>query len=239
MPITSLLHSPRRWPLTLLLGLTLLGSACVRSPNATLAEASAEAGAACPVPSATVAQEDEPAYGANALNGDHFNFAGDLLADTTDISAAAAEADMSKMLGSADDDEDDESESFTVADDADHILQKAMTQLGKRYRPGGIRPETGFDCSGFTRWVYASMGVDLPRTSRDQFMEGKKISKNQLKPGDLVFFKRTKKRISHVGIYLDDGKFIHSSSRGDTVKISDIDSPAWSKKWAGARRVID
>lgn len=117
------------------------------------------------------------------------------------------------------------------------LLALAFSQIGTLYRPGGTEPATGFDCSGFTTWVYSKLGVSLPRSSREQFQEGKVIAKAQLRKGDLVFF-GNKKHITHVGIYLEDNKFIHSSSSGDTVKISSLDEPAWERKYTGARRVF-
>lgn len=117
------------------------------------------------------------------------------------------------------------------------LVTLAFTQIGTLYRPGGVEPGTGFDCSGFTSWVYSKVGVNLPRSSREQFQEGKVVAKSQLRKGDLVFF-GNKKRITHVGIYLEDNKFIHSSSSGDTVKISSLDEPTWERKYTGARRVF-
>ncbi|WP_243310563.1 C40 family peptidase [Fundidesulfovibrio agrisoli] len=117
------------------------------------------------------------------------------------------------------------------------LLALAFSQIGTLYRPGGTEPSTGFDCSGFTTWVYSKLGVNLPRSSREQFQEGKVIAKSQLRKGDLVFF-GNKHRITHVGIYLEDNKFIHSSSSGDTVKISSLDEPTWERKYTGARRVF-
>jgi len=117
------------------------------------------------------------------------------------------------------------------------LIALAFSQIGTLYRPGGTEPSTGFDCSGFTSWVYSKLGVNLPRSSREQFHEGKVIPKSQLRKGDLVFF-GNKKRITHVGIYLEDDKFIHSSSSGDTVKISSLNDPTWVRKFTGARRVF-
>lgn len=117
------------------------------------------------------------------------------------------------------------------------LLALAFSQIGTLYRPGGTEPLTGFDCSGFTTWVYSKLGINLPRSSREQFQEGKVIAKSQLRKGDLVFF-GNKKHITHVGIYLEDNKFIHSSSSGDTVKISSLDDPIWERKYSGARRVF-
>ncbi len=117
------------------------------------------------------------------------------------------------------------------------LMALAFSQIGTLYRAGGVDPATGFDCSGFTSWVYSNMGVNLPRSSREQFQEGKVVAKSQLRKGDLVFF-GNKNRITHVGIYLEDNKFIHSSSSGDTVKISSLDEPVWERKYTGARRVF-
>ncbi|GFK95025.1 Murein DD-endopeptidase MepH [Fundidesulfovibrio magnetotacticus] len=127
--------------------------------------------------------------------------------------------------------------SFKGPKNQQQLVALAFSQIGTLYRPGGVEPGTGFDCSGFTTWVYGKLGVNLPRSSREQFQEGKVIPKSQLKKGDLVFF-GNKKRITHVGIYLEDNKFIHSSSSGDTVKISSLDEPTWERKYTGARRVF-
>lgn len=121
---------------------------------------------------------------------------------------------------------------------SDRLLKTAFTQLGRYYRAGGNAPTTGFDCSGFTCWVFANNGIDLGRSSRDQYLQGKVVTKGELKKGDLVFF-RGKREINHVGIYLEDGKFIHSASAGSTVKISSLSEPVWEKRYAGARRIIN
>lgn len=126
---------------------------------------------------------------------------------------------------------------FTGSKNDQRLVTLAFSQIGTLYRSGGTEPGTGFDCSGFTTWVYSKLGVNLPRSSREQFQEGKVIAKAQLRKGDLVFF-GNKKRITHVGIYLEDNKFIHSSSSGDTVKISSLDEPVWERKYTGARRVF-
>lgn len=118
------------------------------------------------------------------------------------------------------------------------ILKAAFSQLGTDYRRGGKSPRQGFDCSGFTTWVFNRHGIDLPRSSREQFQVGQKVSKKQLRKGDLVFFKIRKSSISHVGIYLENGKFIHSARPGRDVEISSLDEAYWSKRYAGGRRVL-
>ena len=119
----------------------------------------------------------------------------------------------------------------------DHMLRTANTQLGKRYRSGGCDPNSGFDCSGFTTWVFNRYGIHLPRSSREQYQVGKMVAKNNLRKGDLVFF-RSKRGISHVGIYLENGKFIHSASHGKSVTVSNLEEDYWRTHYAGGRRVF-
>ncbi|OLN29903.1 hypothetical protein DVDV_0900 [Desulfovibrio sp. DV] len=119
----------------------------------------------------------------------------------------------------------------------DRILRTASTQLGTRYRSGGCDPNTGFDCSGFTTWVFNRYGVNLPRSSREQYQVGKEVAKNSLRKGDLVFF-RSKRGINHVGIYLENGKFIHSATYGKNVTISHLEEDYWRTHYAGGRRVF-
>lgn len=126
-----------------------------------------------------------------------------------------------------------------VNPDIERLVQLALSQLGTPYRRGGMSPKRGFDCSGFTVWVYNALGITLPRTSYMQFTVGKAIPKAELETGDLVFFRKTPKRISHVGIYLSDGNFIHSNVPGGSVRITNLKAPIWKKQWAGARRYIE
>jgi cell wall-associated NlpC family hydrolase len=105
------------------------------------------------------------------------------------------------------------------------------------YVRGGRELSTGFDCSGFVRYVFQqALGEDLPTNSVSQFASGEHVDKNGLKMGDLVFFKTHGKRVSHVGIYLDNGLFIHSPSRGKRVRIDHLDESYWAKRFAGAKR---
>ena len=106
-----------------------------------------------------------------------------------------------------------------------------------RYRRGGRAPSTGFDCSGFVHYVFAQVfGVDLPQNSAGQYQVGKQIARGDMKVGDLVFFKTHGKRISHVGIYLGEGRFIHSPTTGERVHVSNLAENYWARRFAGARR---
>jgi cell wall-associated NlpC family hydrolase len=119
----------------------------------------------------------------------------------------------------------------------ERVLHTASTQLGTPYRSGGCNPNTGFDCSGFTTWVFNRYGIHLPRSSREQYQVGKEVAKNNLRKGDLVFF-RSRRGVNHVGIYLENGKFIHSASNGKTVTISHLEEDYWRTHYAGGRRVF-
>jgi LysM repeat protein len=116
------------------------------------------------------------------------------------------------------------------------IMKTAFSQVGNPYRYGGNSPETGFDCSGFVGWVYKQFGVDLPRSSRDMMAVGTPITREELRPGDLVFFNYG---YSHVGIYTGDDKYIHSPSTGKRIQESDLNGRGRGDHYVGARRVID
>lgn len=119
------------------------------------------------------------------------------------------------------------------------IIQTAKHQLGVRYRRGGDRPEVGFDCSGFVSWVLAQNGIELGRSSPDMARQGVKITRNELQPGDLVFFtsNRKRKRVAHVGIYLGGGEFIHAASNNRRIQVNDLSEDYWSRHYYGARRI--
>lgn len=101
------------------------------------------------------------------------------------------------------------------------VVKIAMSKLGAPYRWAGAGPDS-FDCSGFTMWCYAQVGVSLPHSSRAQIEVGQRVSRDNLKPGDLVFFGRSS--IHHVGIYIGGGDFVHSPNTGDVVKVTSLDS---------------
>lgn len=120
------------------------------------------------------------------------------------------------------------------------LVLGAMNFIGVRYRRGGTSAEEGFDCSGFTRYIFEhSIGLVLPRRADEQARAPGlfKIDKDELKPGDLVFFNTLRRTFSHVGIYVGDGKFIHSPRAGGEVRVEDMRIAYWSKRFNGARRV--
>ncbi len=120
---------------------------------------------------------------------------------------------------------------------ADAIIATAKKYIGVPYLWGGTTPK-GFDCSGFVQYVYKAHGISLNRTCVTQYKHGTYVSKSNLQPGDLVFFQNTYKAgISHVGIYIGDGKFIHaSSSKG--ITISNLSSSYYVSHYYGARRIL-
>ncbi|GAB2787641.1 hypothetical protein GCM10027021_07670 [Dyella kyungheensis] len=121
------------------------------------------------------------------------------------------------------------------------LIGMAMQLRDIRYVRGGHDPSTGFDCSGFVRYVFAhAVGLELPTNSASQFVAGLNVNRGDMKPGDLVFFrtagKRGQGRVSHVGIYIANGQFIHSPSRGKTVRVDSLDQSYWAQRFAGAKR---
>ncbi len=113
------------------------------------------------------------------------------------------------------------------------IVETAKKYIGVRYNFGGMS-EKGFDCSGFVNRVYRENGIALPRTSKAQFSNGKKVSLKEAKPGDIVYFVRyPRRRATHVGIYLGDSQFIHAPSRGKRVSISNIGQRYWRHRLIG------
>ena len=117
------------------------------------------------------------------------------------------------------------------------LMKSAASYSGVRYRWGGAS-RSGTDCSGFTTQVFRSQGVKLPRTSQEQSQVGKQVSKSSLEKGDLVFFRTTRgRRVSHVGIYVGNGKFIHSSSGSGHVQVSSLAEGYYSNRFVGGRRV--
>ncbi|MCX8084081.1 MAG: NlpC/P60 family protein [Calditerrivibrio sp.] len=119
----------------------------------------------------------------------------------------------------------------------EQIINTAMNYLGTPYMRGG-NSEDGFDCSGFVQTVFRLNGIELPRTSKEQFAKGDTI-RDELRRGDLVFFKINGKNISHVGIYIGDGKFIHAPRVNQKVRVEDLDLPYYKKRYVGAKTYLN
>ncbi len=119
------------------------------------------------------------------------------------------------------------------------ITRTAYAYRGARYRRGGTSSR-GFDCSGFVKYVYSTKGIKLPHSSRDMYHCGSPVAKNDLRQGDIVFFVNTYRRgISHVGMYVGNGEFIHASTSRGGVRVDRLDSAYFRNKYAGARRIKD
>ncbi len=114
------------------------------------------------------------------------------------------------------------------------VVAIAMQYLGIPYKWGGASPSEGFDCSGLTMYVFAQIGVSLPHYAAAQYGIGVPVSKEELQPGDLVFFRD----LGHMGMYIGGGNFIHAPRTGDVVKISPLSDPYYVANWVGARRVL-
>jgi cell wall-associated NlpC family hydrolase len=120
-----------------------------------------------------------------------------------------------------------------VAQEQAGVVRFARKLLGVPYSFGGTSPDSGFDCSGFTRFVYAHFGVDLPHYSVAQFEVGRRIARSSLQPGDLVFFDG----LGHVGLYIGGGRFIHAPHSGTSVSVDSLDG-WYASRYDGARRLI-
>jgi cell wall-associated NlpC family hydrolase len=120
----------------------------------------------------------------------------------------------------------------TMSAKAARVVKVALRQRGVPYQWGGTSPRTGFDCSGFTRWVYAHVGVSLPHSSYAQFTVGRRVSLRRLKPGDLLFFYG----LGHVGIYLGHGSYIDAPQSGEAIHVRSLAHGLGAID--GARRVL-
>lgn len=116
----------------------------------------------------------------------------------------------------------------------EQIAARALAMSGKPYRYGGNSP-AGFDCSGLVHFAHIKAGVSVPRTAQLQFQQSQRVPRSALQPGDLVFF-RIAGKVSHVGLYTGDGRFVHAPSSGKTVEVVTLDHPYWRKQLVGAGR---
>lgn len=125
-------------------------------------------------------------------------------------------------------------------DTASDITTYALSLIGVDYRFGGNTPDQGLDCSGLIRYVFQqATGLSLPRSAREQSRLGESVSKDNLQPGDLVFFNTRRFQFSHVGLYIGDNRFIHAPSSGGAVQVVSLDNDYWRKAFNGARRIVD
>lgn len=125
---------------------------------------------------------------------------------------------------------------------AEEVLFTALGLVGTPYRYGGNTPDGGFDCSGLIGYVYrGAAGVALPRTTREMnAMHGLTVKRDALKSGDLLFFATSGGRqVSHAGIYVGEGRFVHAPSTGGTVRLDSLSNRYWQKSYLSAKRVLD
>lgn len=124
-------------------------------------------------------------------------------------------------------------------DSAANITSYALSLIGVDYRFGGNTPDQGLDCSGLIRYVFQqATGISLPRSAREQARVGESIKRDDLQPGDLVFFNTRRFQFSHVGLYIGDNRFIHAPSSGGAVEVVNLDNHYWQKAFNGARRIV-
>jgi cell wall-associated NlpC family hydrolase len=126
----------------------------------------------------------------------------------------------------------------TFEGDPDAIRLSSLLFYGTPYRFGGSGSHA-LDCSAFVQKVFRANGIELPRDSRAQAKYGYKVSLSELKPGDLLFFKTYKQDVSHVGIYIGDGKMVHAATRGGRVMVSSIHEPYYRQRFLFAKRVVE
>lgn len=168
-----------------------------------------------------------------------FGAARSVLAPMVDASAKAEDAKLAASQADSEADNQADNPAETITDLRKALIGLAMNLRDVRYVRGGHSPATGFDCSGFVRYVFAhAIGVQLPTNSASQFLAGLKVKRADMKPGDLVFFHTggRRHRVTHVGIYISNGRFIHAPTYGKTVQISSLDEAYWAKRFVGAKR---
>lgn len=121
----------------------------------------------------------------------------------------------------------------------EELIKTAASFVGVPYLWGGTSPNTGFDCSGLSMTVYQLNGLDLPRSSKEQYETGSPVGRSDLLKGDLVFFATSgKDKVAHVGIYVGDGRFIHAAGRGKNIRVDHLTSSYYRKRYVGGRTYI-
>lgn len=130
-----------------------------------------------------------------------------------------------------------QSSSAGSQDEAGDLIMNAMSLIGLSYRFGGNSPTQGLDCSGFMQYIFKrSMGITLPRTSAEMATVGQRVDRANLKPGDMVFF-GAGGRVSHVGMYIGNDRFIHAPRTGRDIEITSMNGTYWKNRYITARRV--
>ena len=124
------------------------------------------------------------------------------------------------------------------AGQSENVVQAAVSMIGKPYKYGGVSPKSGFDCSGLVYFSYHQNGITLPRTSYAQYKASRPISRKALRRGDLLFFRISGRKVSHVGIYLGNNRFVHAPSSGKKVSVAKLNSPYWSKRFIRGGRIM-
>ena len=135
---------------------------------------------------------------------------------------------------------DDNGEPVLLRASANEVLIRAIGLVGTPYRYGGNTPEGGFDCSGLVAYVFReATGLQLPRSTREQIAyPARSIGRDDLRPGDLVFFNPRGGRVSHIGIYVGEGRFVHAPSSGGTVRLDELDSDYWRRAFVSGKRLL-
>jgi len=133
------------------------------------------------------------------------------------------------------------SDTITSASDIEQALGeeaalRAIALVGKPYRYGGVDLK-GFDCSGLVFYIYKELGIEAPRSALEQHQRALPVTREELLPGDLVFFQINRRRISHVGIYIGDNRFVHAPQTGKYIELRNLDEPYYAKHWIDAGRL--
>lgn len=136
--------------------------------------------------------------------------------------------------------EDDSGLPESLKSTANDVLFQALALVGTPYRYGGGSPETGFDCSGLINYVFLNgAGLKLPRTTGELIdIDAPRVDRERLYPGDLVYFNTLGGRVSHIGVYVGERRFVHAPSSGGTVRMDNLDTPYWRKHYVDAKRVL-
>lgn len=147
--------------------------------------------------------------------------------------ATISQAPTDAVVGERADTRRDSPAALTLGD---AVAELAVALVGTPYRYGGASPKEGFDCSGLVHYAFAQAGLAVPRTSQEQFRAARKISTRAAAPGDLVFF-QDQKKLSHVGIYLGGGRFVHAPESGRSVEIGRLDTPYYQEHLVAVGRL--